>query len=649
MSSTESWAFHDTSTECAICLEPLEDVDHNSEDTTSKNISKISTIRLACGHRWHLQCLREQLELARPTSTNRLLFSGCRCAKCGTVCEHKALEEYTRTTDILRQKVNELLVEQLNNDVASLSSSSSDNKRAAKQNHNDTNESLLLAWKKVQNSENPKNTTNQEQVLREARKKYAFYLCSHCKEPYFGGTVECSDGMVEEEELPDAEPRLCMACTPQVVCRAPMEHLGSIVWKCRYCCQPATHVCYGNVHFCDPCHDRNSERVQQLQVWKQEERLARRNGKNNNRCRMEPPSPLEPIPCPGKDCPFPKPLLSSSSTSDNGNNLAVGLSNTSSSSTSDFHTNGSTANCEQVDTCLICQSSTEEQELQHLGSHNLLSNPSGGLGLQGWQQLNRRRSWQVEDSDWPVNPLTTTNFVSSFEPCIMSQVVDLGRLAPDLVSRHQEVEAGLPFRTYDFAVEVSARYQARTDCPSVFRLEAIALDRNQRPLQRLQTAALEAPPDHWGKAELVLEHLSLERIKYVAIVITGKDQRFWNGNYGSKASDCSVRILWENQNHTNNNATRDRNIQNEALTRNRTVANVAASSRSIQQQRQQQRDYRRPLRRNRRIQQPPENPRDRTNNDEVRPRQQEQPRNWILFDLILPVLCFAALAWLAAK
>jgi len=120
---------------------------------------------------------------------------------------------------------------------------------------------------------------------------------------------------------------------------------------------------------------------------------------------------------------------------------------------------------------------------------------------------------------------------------------------------------------------------------------------------------LDAPPDHWAKAELVLENLSLEQVNYVAIVITGKDQRFWQGNFGSKVADCSIRILWD---ENNTNVTEDRN-QSEGL------------ASGIQQQ---------------------EDPSTHRQTHELRP-QQEQKRNWLLFDLLLPILCVAVLTWLA--
>jgi hypothetical protein len=35
--------------------------------------------------------------------------------------------------------------------------------------------------------------TNKNDILNEARRKYAFYLCNHCKEPYFGKSLKGFD------------------------------------------------------------------------------------------------------------------------------------------------------------------------------------------------------------------------------------------------------------------------------------------------------------------------------------------------------------------------------------------------------------------------------------------------------------------------
>mmetsp|Transcript_37616 Transcript_37616/g.38063 ORF Transcript_37616/g.38063 Transcript_37616/m.38063 type:complete len:133 (-) Transcript_37616:63-461(-) len=67
-------------------------------------------------------------------------------------------------------------------------------------------------------------------------------------------------------------------------------------WKCRYCCTPATYICYGGVHFCTKCHHTNSQRVAAAAA----DSAARRNTPQQQRPR------LEAIPCPGDSCHYPK-------------------------------------------------------------------------------------------------------------------------------------------------------------------------------------------------------------------------------------------------------------------------------------------------------------------------------------------------------
>jgi F-box associated region/RING-like zinc finger len=448
--------FSDMSTDCAICLGSLTDPDMEVIELTT------------CGHRWHLECLKEQLAQARPNPAQRLVLTGCRCAKCGVVCEHPKLKDLTRQTDALRVKVDALLKEQ------------------------------VLADKDKNNAV----------ALEHARQKCAIYLCSLCQEPYFGGTIACAD--TAEGEVPPEE-RLCVACKPQdnVPCRRPLEHRGHHYHKCRYCCRPSNYVCYGTVHFCDSCHDRNSQRVQAIrkQQWQQRQGIIQQNNL--------PPAALEPIPCPGGDaCPYPKKHNQTQ------------------------HANGSSADCEQVYGCAICQSSpsnnTEHAFVEPPGSRNLLQNGCGQHGLVGtissigWFHFNNSRParWQVEQSDTPLRDGVSTNFVSSFQWCVMAQSVSLRQFVRNPAQA---------------TIEVSAKYMARTDCASVFRLEALLLDQNRRVLQRLHTNILNAPPDFWERASLTL--VPTAGAHEVVIVIHGKDVPFWRGNFGSKVTDCQVRIL----------------------------------------------------------------------------------------------------------
>ena len=426
-------SFKDSSTECAICLTSLDDE---------------VAIELTCGHRWHLKCITEQLEHAQPNHSQRILFSGCRCAKCGAFCDHELLYNLTRRTDELREKVDDLIREQLQIDA-------------------------LQTWNAA---------LDKARLVDEGRKNYAFYLCNSCEEPYFGGTVECADQ--EEGELP-SDDRLCPNCTPQsqTLCRRPHEHGGYHVWKCRYCCNPSSFVCYGTVHFCESCHDRNSERVK------------------NRRPGSTGPPPLEATPCSGDSCPHPR------------------------FQGQEHHLNGPSPTCEQVYQCVMCLSNPYQVMHVEPGSRNFVLNPSGEDGLRGWRQFGHR-AWEVETSEIPASDTERTNFASSYMWCIMGQSVPLHQLVNDSSS---------------VRIEVSAKFMGRTDCPSVFRLEAIITGADQRQLARVSTRELEAPADFWEKASLVLEPTN--GAHDVVILVHGKDTRFWQGNFGSKVAECSVRIL----------------------------------------------------------------------------------------------------------
>mmetsp|Transcript_22640 Transcript_22640/g.34027 ORF Transcript_22640/g.34027 Transcript_22640/m.34027 type:complete len:386 (+) Transcript_22640:285-1442(+) len=336
--------------------------------------------------------------------------------------------------------------------------------------------------------------------MEQARRSYAFYLCTSCDEPYFGGTIECAD---EEEGERPGEDRLCPQCSPksQIVCRNPVEHRGYHVWKCRYCCNPSRYVCYGTVHFCEECHDRNSQRV------KEHQRRRNNMGRRGQQVTMPP---LEPIPCRGGD-------LCNTHPKPNGH---------------DCHLNGPSHKCEQVYHCAWCISTpssfTNNNAVveEEPGSQNLIINPSGERGMVGWKQVNRTMNWRVEQSEVPLNESTTTNFVSSFQWCGMSQTIPLHRIV---------------YNPSSVRLEVSAKFMGRTDCPSVFQMQVVLLDDERRVVHRVETSALSAPADYWERSCLIIEPT---RGAYeVVIMVFGKDERFWQGNFGSKVAGCSVRIL----------------------------------------------------------------------------------------------------------
>ena len=444
--ATKSTSYIDTSTECAICFESLDD-------------DPVRTITLACGHRWHFACLKEQLEHAQPSRSTRLIFTGCRCAKCAAFCDHPRLENLTRRTDALRGKVDLLVAEQSRADIPA-------------------------EWKDAVND-----ADKRARLIDEGRRSYAFYLCGGCDEPYFGGTIDCADEDFGERAT--CEDRLCQSCSPlsQVVCKHTFEHRPFHIWKCRYCCNPSRYVCYGNVHFCDSCHDRNSQRSRGLG-----------------------PAKLEGIPCCGDGCLFPKPPGS------------------------ERHSNGSSLDCEQVYHCAICDSSPSGHFFEELpGSRNFIINPSGEEGTRGWLTDPRHRSWAIERMEISVDESTSCNFVSSYNWSRMSQSIPLHRIV-----RNPSMAR----------VEVSAKFMGRTDCPSVFILQAVVMNSQRSVIHQSSTSLLTAPADFWEKVSLIIEPVG--GAHEVAIVVCGKDERFWQGNFGSKVCHCSIRVLGSQEELQNN-------------------------------------------------------------------------------------------------
>lgn len=188
--------------------------------------------------------------------------------------------------------------------------------------------------------------------------------------------MECAD---TEDGLLTPAQRVCDRCNPAAsgVCTN-SDHAAYYVWKCRYCCRVASHVCYGGTHFCDSCHDRESERV-------------RRGGG----------APLDPIPCVGDVCNL---------TRREGQLL---------------HSNGPSRDCEQLLGCLACESNPDGLEEEENVSQNFVFNTDGSQGLLGWTTIGHQ--WDVEESEIRYR-YNTHNFVCSFYWAVMAQAVDLQRV-----------------------------------------------------------------------------------------------------------------------------------------------------------------------------------------------------------------------------
>ncbi|KAK7195783.1 Ring finger domain/Zinc finger, C3HC4 type (RING finger) containing protein [Novymonas esmeraldas] len=79
-----------------------------------------------------------------------------------------------------------------------------------------------------------------------------YYLCSRCGAAFYGGERVCSrmQGRAPSSSPQDLVCDSCLACAEDK-CSAP-----AVVFKCRYCCNPATHRSFGTRYMCERCNAR---------------------------------------------------------------------------------------------------------------------------------------------------------------------------------------------------------------------------------------------------------------------------------------------------------------------------------------------------------------------------------------------------------
>jgi hypothetical protein len=70
---------------------------------------------------------------------------------------------------------------------------------------------------------------------------------------------------------------------------------------------------------------------------------------------------------------------------------------------------------------------------------------------------------------------------------------------------------------------------------------AVMLDAEERTIDVQATPVLEPPPDYWEKATLLVS--IVPNVRYLSVIVMGQDGKFWSGNYGSKVTEISVRLL----------------------------------------------------------------------------------------------------------
>lgn len=80
-----------------------------------------------------------------------------------------------------------------------------------------------------------------------------FYICHSCGEPYFGGEKVCFR-MLSSEPSKKPEELLCEKCQTDFSC--PTHKRDFVLYKCKFCCNPATSRSFSTRYICDRCDKR---------------------------------------------------------------------------------------------------------------------------------------------------------------------------------------------------------------------------------------------------------------------------------------------------------------------------------------------------------------------------------------------------------
>lgn len=96
-------------------------------------------------------------------------------------------------------------------------------------------------------------------LLGYALKRLSYYQCFKCNEPYFGGMKDCEAAQNDYQNF-KKEDLVCGKCAAVSVgggvknCKT--HGMDFIEYKCKFCCSIAQWFCWGNTHFCEPCHKK---------------------------------------------------------------------------------------------------------------------------------------------------------------------------------------------------------------------------------------------------------------------------------------------------------------------------------------------------------------------------------------------------------
>lgn len=189
----------------------------------TESLSQAPCVQLSCGHIFHVECLRSQLN-SRWTGT-AINFGFAQCCLCRQDMETPLLQELLAPVRELQEKTNRLAAEYIELEM---------------------DEEIREALSEGEFRDDP---------VGLAMRRFNFYQCHKCSEPYFGGNRRCGEAAPSNF---DPSELLCSNCVLGDSGKCSIHGRDFIEFKCRYCCDIACWFCFGSTHFCERCHNTNT-------------------------------------------------------------------------------------------------------------------------------------------------------------------------------------------------------------------------------------------------------------------------------------------------------------------------------------------------------------------------------------------------------
>ncbi|XP_070812401.1 LOW QUALITY PROTEIN: F-box only protein 2 [Pituophis catenifer annectens] len=176
----------------------------------------------------------------------------------------------------------------------------------------------------------------------------------------------------------------------------------------------------------------------------------------------------------------------------------------------------------------------------HKKKRNLVKNPNGEEDLQHWEDVqNGGDGWKVEElpgdfgKDFPKEEVHTY-FVSSFDWCSKSQIIDL-----QAEGYWEEL-----MDTTQPKIVVKDWYAARCDAGCLYHLKVKLLSANEDTVAEFESETIAVPQDNEGEwAEITHTFADYgPGVRFVRFEHGGQDTVFWKGWYGARVTSSTVTV-----------------------------------------------------------------------------------------------------------